>query len=281
MGVFFWSGSCPHGLQAQHRMHLRTSFCICMAVPMLSASQARFVLAPFLLLTQSMLPFVFHNFADLLNTPLGSVWKTHFQLTSICSTSFPLLKSQWLANPLAAVWQLHYWALLTNCLCPCQCALLSCCRGQTSATVVCTMWMSPVTQDVTTCLHKWSSGFLNGHVADFQIISPASPMYAEGSFDQFPLICVLWGEDELLAEQITCFCDVWSRKGADITLLCVEGGVHVPTFFSFCHDGSKQSLLDLADFFKRNHWLSQLLANWWFNLRMVVWNGQFWWQFGF
>jgi len=100
-------------------------------------------------------------------------------------------------------------------------------------------------------LVKWFSKRACGRLPDNQL--PASPMYAEGSFDQFPPICVLWGEDELLAEQITCFCDVWSRKGADITLLCVEGGVHVPTFFSFCHDGSKQSLLDLADFFKRNH----------------------------
>merc|ERR1712137_1235197 len=98
---------------------------------------------------------------------------------------------------------------------------------------------------------QWFSKRACGRLPENQL--PASPMYAEGSFEHFPPICVQWGADEILAEQITHFCDVWSQKGADITRLCVEGGVHVPTFFSFCHEASKKSLLDLADFLKKSH----------------------------
>jgi len=100
-------------------------------------------------------------------------------------------------------------------------------------------------------LVKWISKQACGTLRDDQ--PPASPVYAEGSFAQFPPICVYWGEDELLAQQISHFCDVWSQKGAGIRRLCVKGGLHAPILFSFCHDDAKKSLDDLADFFNTSH----------------------------
>jgi len=77
----------------------------------------------------------------------------------------------------------------------------------------------------------------------------ASPVYAGGSLAALPPIFVLWGKDEVLAGQVRRFCEVWAEKGATLRRCEVEGGLHAPVLFSFCHGPSSEAVHELAKFF--------------------------------
>ncbi|CAJ1416333.1 unnamed protein product [Effrenium voratum] len=75
-----------------------------------------------------------------------------------------------------------------------------------------------------------------------------SPMHAPGSLDNLPPILVVYGEDELLRGQITEFCSVWQSKGAPITSLGVEGGVHAPVLFQDVWQPAADALTEMSRF---------------------------------
>lgn len=79
--------------------------------------------------------------------------------------------------------------------------------------------------------------------------APASPLYAAGSLADLPPIFVLYGLDEVLCGQIEHFVARWRGHGARISELGVEGGVHAPVLFSFCHVPSRDALQELNRFF--------------------------------
>lgn len=96
-------------------------------------------------------------------------------------------------------------------------------------------------------LMSWMAELALGDLSENEL--PASPLYAPGSFERFPPICVIWGQEEILSEQIEHFCNAWTQNGAKILRLCIQECAHVPLLFSFCHAASSNSLKDVSDFF--------------------------------
>lgn len=95
-------------------------------------------------------------------------------------------------------------------------------------------------------LVSWIAKHARGHLADHDW--RASPVYVEGSLEQLPPTLVVYGEDELLRAQVEHFCEVWRSRGAPLRSHGVEGGVHAPVLFSWCHDHAQTALDELAAF---------------------------------
>ncbi|CAE7575082.1 bah [Symbiodinium natans] len=75
-----------------------------------------------------------------------------------------------------------------------------------------------------------------------------SPVHAPGSLEKVCPTLVVYGEDELLSGQIVHFGSVWRDKGASITMIPVQGGVHAPLLLQHVWEPAADAFKELSRF---------------------------------